>query len=209
MKCHVQCAEQHWLPCNITKHCACHEILTSKCQRKIIKLLPPRQRPFEHDPNIKSSSRTRRFGDLTRPILETHFVWKNTGYLSKFHEMLRLPQKVTFHLHQILRLPRRMNLMSDPYQTWRVTHLSNVIYNAHSNKNHPPTAPNTAPAALIQVAPLFSTHLFHSAVARSTFASQNVKNMTCWRNFFEVQMSKNCRKMARRCGTKRICKSKC
>ena len=34
----------------------------------------------EHDPKIKSSSRTRRFGDLTRPILETHFVWKNTTF---------------------------------------------------------------------------------------------------------------------------------
>ena len=29
---------------------------------------------------MKSSSRTRRFGDLTRPILETHFVWKNTTF---------------------------------------------------------------------------------------------------------------------------------
>ena len=38
-------------------------------------------RPWsEHNPKIKSSSRTRRFGDLTRPILETHFVWKNTTF---------------------------------------------------------------------------------------------------------------------------------
>ena len=29
---------------------------------------------------IKSSSRTRSFGDLTRPILETHFVWKSTTF---------------------------------------------------------------------------------------------------------------------------------
>ena len=29
---------------------------------------------------MKSSSRTRRFGDLTRPILETHFVLKNTTF---------------------------------------------------------------------------------------------------------------------------------
>ena len=33
----------------------------------------------EHNPRMKSSSRTRRFGDLTRRILETHFVWKKSG----------------------------------------------------------------------------------------------------------------------------------
>ena len=38
-------------------------------------------RPWsEHDPSMRSSSRTRRFGDLTRPILETHFVWKNRTF---------------------------------------------------------------------------------------------------------------------------------
>ncbi len=47
---------------------------------------------------------------------------------------------VTSQLHQILRLPRKMNLMIDPRLTW------NVIYKARSNRNHPPTAPNTAPA---------------------------------------------------------------
>ena len=43
-------------------------------------------------------------------------------------------------LHQILRLPRKINLMIDPPLTW------NVIYNARSKKSHPPTSPNTAPA---------------------------------------------------------------
>ena len=63
-----------------------------------------------------------------------------SGYLPKFQEMLRLPRKVTLHLHQILPLPRKMNLMIDPHQIW------NVIYNARSNQSHPPTAANTAPA---------------------------------------------------------------
>ena len=49
----------------------------------------------------------------------------------------------------------------------------------------------------------------HAAVARSTFASQNVKNMRCSGPFIEVRMSNNSRKMARRCGAKRICKSNC
>ena len=47
---------------------------------------------------------------------------------------------VTIQLHQILRLPRKMNLMIDPRLTW------NVIYNAWSNRNRNPTSPNTAPA---------------------------------------------------------------
>ena len=42
--------------------------------------------------------------------------------------------------HQILRLPRKMNLMIDPWHKW------NVIYNARSNMRHSPNSPNTAPA---------------------------------------------------------------
>ena len=42
--------------------------------------------------------------------------------------------------HQILRLPRKMHVMMDPHHIW------NVIYNARSNSQHPPTSPNTAPA---------------------------------------------------------------
>ena len=51
-----------------------------------------------------------------------------------------LPQKVTLELHQILRLSSKMTPMLDPGHFW------NVIYNARSNKYHPPTSPNTAPA---------------------------------------------------------------
>ena len=47
---------------------------------------------------------------------------------------------VIVQTHQILRLPRKMNLMIDPCHTW------NVIYNARSNKCHCPNSPNTAPA---------------------------------------------------------------
>ena len=48
--------------------------------------------------------------------------------------------KVTLQYHQILRLPRKINLMIDPHHIW------NVIYNARSNKRQPPTSPNSAPA---------------------------------------------------------------
>ena len=44
----------------------------------------------------------------------------------------------TPQLHQILRLPRKMNLMIDPRHIWNV--------NARSKQSHPPTSPNTAPA---------------------------------------------------------------
>ena len=42
-------------------------------------------------------------------------------------------------------------------------------------------------------------------MARSTFPSQNVQNTTCSRHFWSF----GCRKSARRCGAKRISKSKC
>ena len=47
---------------------------------------------------------------------------------------------INFQPHQILRLPRKRNLMIDPHHIW------NVTYNARSNRHHPPTSPNTAPA---------------------------------------------------------------
>ena len=54
---------------------------------------------------------------------------------------MRGATEVTLQRHQIvLRLPRKRTFMSDPRHIW------NVIYNARSNRCHPPTSPNTAPA---------------------------------------------------------------
>ena len=53
---------------------------------------------------------------------------------------MRGETRVILQLDQILRLPRKMNLMIDPHHIWK------VIYNARSNTSHPPTSPNTAPA---------------------------------------------------------------
>ena len=115
---------------------------------------------------MKSSSRTRRFGDLTRPILETILSWKIQHYrapaisqnVTKYcacHTkwiscLIRATYETPFtmrgatnftpQLHQILRLPRKMNLMIDPRHIW------NVIYNARSKQSQPRTSPNTAPA---------------------------------------------------------------
>ena len=84
MKRHFQCAEQAKSPSNLTKYCACHEICKFKISAETPWIASANRKTIrtdsEHDPTMKSSSRTRRFGDLTRPILETHFVWKNTTF---------------------------------------------------------------------------------------------------------------------------------
>ena len=50
-------------------------------------------------------SRTRRFGDLTRPILEMHFLLKNKPFrappIYQNFEVVHLPRKITFQLYQI------------------------------------------------------------------------------------------------------------
>ena len=46
---------------------------------------------------------------------------------------------------------------------------------------------------------------WHAAVARSAFASQNAQNTALSDLFWKFR----CSKMARRCGAKHICKSKC
>ena len=53
---------------------------------------------------------------------------------------MRAATPFTFQPHQIMRLPRKMNLMIDPSHIW------NVIYNARCSKSQPPTSPNAAPA---------------------------------------------------------------
>ena len=45
----------------------------------------------------------------------------------------------------------------------------------------------------------------HAVVARSTFRSQNAQNISCLYHYWKLR----CRKSARRCGVKRISKSKC
>ena len=61
----------------------------------------------------------------------------------------------TLQPHQILRLPRKMNLMIDAHHIW------NVIYNARSNSQHPPTSPNTAPATQNESHDWCTSHLKH------------------------------------------------
>ena len=90
-----------------------------------------------------------RFGDAF--CIENYI--SRSGYLLRFHRILRLPRKVTLRHHQILRLPRKMILMIDIRDIW------NVIYNARSNKHHPPTSPNAAPATKKDAHHWLSSHM--------------------------------------------------
>ena len=73
---------------------------------------------------------------------------------------------------------------------WREAHLQVKMYKTH------------------QVRTTFGScdvEKVHAAVARSTYASQNVQNTSAPDHFWRFR----CRKSARRCGAKHICKSKC
>ena len=68
---------------------------------------------------------------------------------------MRGATRVTFQLHRIVRLPRKMNVMIDPRHIW------NIISNAGSNKSHPPTSPNTAPATENECNNWSASHMKH------------------------------------------------
>ena len=152
MKRYLQCAEQQASLSKLTKYCACHAKWFSKISETFLQNrwnVNYNARPIrdhsENDPRMKPSLRNppRNRGYFSRPpqafCIEKYNI-SRSGYHSKFHQILRLPRKVTLQLHQILRLPRKMTLMINPRHTW------NAIYNARNNRWHPPTSPNTAPA---------------------------------------------------------------
>ena len=107
-------------------------------------------RPF---PSVRNPPRNRGyFSRSGRTVCIEKYNISRSGYLSKFHQVLRLPRKVTLELHQVLRLPRKLTL--DLHQVLRLPHrmtrrldprhIWNVISNARRNKCHPPNSPNTA-----------------------------------------------------------------
>ena len=84
---------------------------------------------------------------------------------------MRGATRVILQLHQILRLPRKMNLMIDPHHIWK------VIYNARSNKSHPPTSPNTAPATQNESHDWSASHMKrHLQCAEQQESSSNFTN---------------------------------
>ena len=82
MKRPVQCAEQQQSPSNITKYCACHEIVTARIDPKSRELLRPIEGRFELDPTMirglseqnPTSSRTHPFAEPTLRISATQFL---------------------------------------------------------------------------------------------------------------------------------------
>ena len=102
----------------------------------------------ENDPSMKPSVRNPPrnrgyFSRSPRAFATEKYNISRSGYHSKFHEMLHLPRKVTFELHQI----EKMALMIDPR------------HNARSNRCHLPTSPNTAPATKSNCHDWSSSHM--------------------------------------------------
>ena len=146
MKLHFQCAEQAMSTSNLSEYCACHEIFKFKIAAETlwiasanIKTIRGLIRPWsEHEIVVISHPPLRRpysshLGDAF--CIEKYNI-SRSGYLTN----CCLPRKVTIQVHQILRLPRKMNLMINPRLIW------NVISNAQSKQSQPRTSPNAAPA---------------------------------------------------------------
>ena len=100
MKRHFQCAEQAKSPSNLTKYCACHEIckfkisaetpwIASANRKTIRRQSDDNPTTIRRQSDQKIASRTRRFGDLTRPTLNTILYWEIQ------HFALRLSPKMS------------------------------------------------------------------------------------------------------------------
>ena len=125
------------------------------------------------------------FGDAF--CIENYNI-SRSGYLPRFHRILRLPQKVTLQDHQILLLPRKMTLMIDVRRTWH------VIYNARSNRSHPPTSPNAAPATQNDSHHLSSWHMkrYLQCAEQQASPSKFTKCCACHVKWLSCLMSVTC-----------------
>ena len=97
---------------------------------------------------------------------------------------------VTIQPHQILRLPRRKTHLLNHH------HLSNLIYNAGSNRCHHPTSPNTAPATQNDSHAWSSSHMKpHFQCAEQQVSRSNLtKYCAChekWHCKISKKISKN------------------
>ena len=151
MKSQLQCAKQHESSSNFTKYCACHakwiswltvltygRSFTMRGATKVILQLQqimrlPRKMNLMIDPhhiwNVIYNARSNKSHPPTSQYCACHAKWISwlirITYETSF--TMRGATRVVLQLHQILRLPRKMNLMIDPHHIW------NVIYNARSN----------------------------------------------------------------------------
>ena len=164
MKRHLQCAEQQASSSNFPKYCACHEkwvsgLILLTFETSIYHARSNKRQP---PPSQNTAPATRNEShDWSASHVKRHLqcaVQESASNFTKYcachgkwiswsirltHETsftIRRASKVTVPTHQVLHLPRKMNLIIDPPHIW------NVTYNARNNRRHPPTSPNTAPA---------------------------------------------------------------
>ena len=155
MKRHLQCAEQQKAASNFSKYFACHAKWISWLIRIAYETSFTMRGATGITLQLQQILRLPRKMNL---MIDPHHIWNviynarsNCACHAKWMSwLIRIAYETSFTLrgatsinlqpHQILRLPRKMNLMIDPHHIW------NVIYNARSNRHHPPTSPNTAPA---------------------------------------------------------------
>ena len=110
MKRHLQCAEQQESQSNFTKYCACHAKKES------------------HDWSASHMKRHLQWAEQQEP--QSNFTKYCTCHAKWISWLIRLTYETSFRMrgaskvnlepHQILRLPRKMNLMIDPRHIWNV-----------------------------------------------------------------------------------------
>ena len=127
MKRHLQCAEQRDSSSNVTKYCTCH----AKWLSWVMSVT------YETSFTMRGAT-----GVIHQRHHACHAKWlswvMSVTYETSF--TVRGATGVIHQRHQVLCLPRKMTRIIDPCDIW------NVIYNARSNRHHPPTSPNAVPA---------------------------------------------------------------
>ena len=158
MKRPIQCVEQQVWPSNLTKYCACHgkwlswlirvtyEMSFTFCGASGITLQPRQilRLPRKMTRTINSSSwHMKRHwqcaeqqaspSNLTK-YCACHEKWFASLILMTYQASftMRRATGLTLQPHQILRLRQKMTRTIHPHDIW------NVIYNARSNRHHPP-----------------------------------------------------------------------
>ena len=181
MKRHLQCAEQQVSSSNVTKDCACHEkslswlILVTWHMKRYLQC--PQQQVSSSNVTKDCACHEKSLSWLILVTFETLFTMPAaTGVILQRHQRLRLPQKMT--------------LMIDPRHIW------NVIYNRRSNKGHPTTSPNTAPATKSDSHDWSSSHMKrHLKCAEQQRLPSNItKYCTChekWLSKFSKKFLEN------------------
>ena len=156
MQPHFQCAEQQVSPSNLTKYCACHEKWHCNMPEKCPKNGWKRHFQCGADPSMirpwNRQSATRLATEVTFRAHHEHFPIVKYNVLrpilhSNFHQVLRLPRKVTLELHQITAPATKSDTWTSPStapatksDTWT------WLNTAPATKSDTWTSPSIAPA---------------------------------------------------------------